>query len=230
MDSPARKGLRDHSQSSNGHGQTLSVSSSTAGTATDTCNNNTTTTGILPDLALFSPSDPNLQPYSTNSAAIFHDAIAARMARIKRSFLPSTSSSAFSHSSTNSSSFPLSSSSSHELHSPPGCVLPVQIDIYSLGVMFYYTWASYSTFLREDLTPGTIAEGLNSFASGHGLTVAGSGACLPSTPIRLANVIHKMVAKSSRDRFLSMIQVRKELTAIRDQEQEAQKKEAELKV
>ncbi|KAF9149249.1 hypothetical protein BGX20_006037, partial [Mortierella sp. AD010] len=95
--------------------------------------------------------------------------------------------------------------------------------------MFYYTWASYSTFLREDLTPGTIAEGLTSFASGHGLTVAGSGACLPSTPTRLANVIRKMVAKSSRDRFLSMIQVRKELTAIRDQEQEAQKKEAELK-
>ncbi|KAF9358716.1 histidine kinase osmosensor [Mortierella sp. AD094] len=38
-----------------------------------------------------------------------------------------------------------------------------------------------------------------------------------------------MIAKSSRDRFLSMIRVRKELTAIRDQEQEAQKKEAELK-
>ncbi|KAF9092204.1 histidine kinase osmosensor, partial [Mortierella sp. AM989] len=95
--------------------------------------------------------------------------------------------------------------------------------------MFYYLWASYTTFLHEDLTPGAIAEELNSFVSVNGTTATGRGACLASTSTRLANIIQRMVAKSSRDRFLSMIQVRKELTAIRDQEQEAQKKEDELK-
>ncbi|KAG0363777.1 histidine kinase osmosensor [Gamsiella multidivaricata] len=113
-----------------------------------------------------------------------------------------------------------------ELHSPPGCVLPVQIDIYSLGVMFYYLWASYSAFQPEVLTQGAIAEGLNSFASGNGSAAVGRIACHAATPARLANVIHRM---SSKDRFLSISQVRKELSVIRDQEQEALKKETESK-
>ncbi|KAF8938578.1 histidine kinase osmosensor [Dissophora ornata] len=92
--------------------------------------------------------------------------------------------------------------------------------------MFYYLWASYTT---DDLTPGAIVEGLDSFASGYSTAVPQRAACNPATPSRLANVIQRMVAKSSRDRFLSMIQVRKELTVIRDQEQEAMKKESEVK-
>ncbi|KAF8986222.1 histidine kinase osmosensor [Entomortierella lignicola] len=266
-DSPARKGLRDHSQPSSGQSSSSASNSgsSTATTVTtdttsNNSNNSTANTGFLTDPTLFSPSDPNLQPYNnTSSATIIHDAFATRMARIKRTLLPLSSSSSTTQPNACSPSLltssPLSSGVAssgsaipgspqplvikqhfllhvpQELHSPPGCTLPVQIDIYSLGAMFYYLWASYTTFLLEDLSPGAIAEGLNSITSGHGSGSTIKGACLPITSTRLANVIHKMVAKSSRDRFLSMTQVRKELTSIRDQAQEAQnKEEAELKL
>ncbi|KAG0204080.1 histidine kinase osmosensor [Mortierella sp. NVP41] len=120
--------------------------------------------------------------------------------------------------------------SATELHSPPGCVLPVQIDIYTLGVMFYYQLTSYTILLPEDMLAGPIEHSLTSSAHyGYGLRPGARGAVLASTPSRLANVIQRMVAKSSKDRFLSMIQVRKELSLIRDQELEALKKEAENK-
>ncbi|KAF9277214.1 histidine kinase osmosensor [Mortierella alpina] len=108
-----------------------------------------------------------------------------------------------------------------ELHSPAGCVLPVQIDIYALGVMFYYLLTSHATLLPEEMTPGSITEGLNTMATGYGTSTAATGACLPGTYARVAGVIQRMVAKSYKDRFLSMIQIRKELSLIRDHEQEA---------
>ncbi|GJJ76068.1 hypothetical protein EMPS_08427 [Entomortierella parvispora] len=227
------------------------------------------TAGSLADPTLFSPSDANLQPYSTTTShgsTVIHDAIAARVARIKRSLLPSSSSSSSSSPAGAQSplSTPPSSSSSsasaptlastvssspggqgssqplvlkkhfllhvpQELHSPPGCVLPVQIDIYALGVMFYYLLTSHTTLQPEDLAaaPPSMNEKLNSMATGNGSTAV-RGAHLPTTPARLASIIQRMVAKSSKDRFLSMIQVRKELTLIRDQEQDALKRDIEL--
>ncbi|KAG0199899.1 histidine kinase osmosensor [Mortierella sp. GBA30] len=116
-----------------------------------------------------------------------------------------------------------------ELHSPAGCVLPVQIDVYALGVMFYYLLTSHSTLLPEEMTPRSITEGLSSMATGYGTTTAQSGACLPGTYARVAGIVQRMVAKNYKDRFLSMIQVRKELSLIRDQEREAQN-EAEMKM
>ncbi|KAF9903582.1 histidine kinase osmosensor [Linnemannia zychae] len=118
-----------------------------------------------------------------------------------------------------------------ELHSPPGCVLPVQIDIYTLGVMFYYQLTSYTILLPEDMLAGSIEHSLTASSAyyGYGQRTGARGAVLASTPSRLANVIQRMVAKSSKDRFLSMIQVRKELSLIRDQELEASNKEIESK-
>ncbi|KAG0025698.1 histidine kinase osmosensor [Podila clonocystis] len=186
-------------------------------------------------------TDPSLffsesSVYSTGT--VLQDAIAARVARIKRSLLSSHSSSL--SSSALGQSSPASSSSSgttpvplkkhfllqipQDLHSPPGCVLPIQIDIYALGVMFYYLLTSHKTLLPEEVTSGSILDGI----AGHGSLSPGRGPCLSSTPTRLANIIQRMVSKTSKERFLSMIQVRKELSIIRDQEQEALKKEIEL--
>ncbi|KAG0016112.1 histidine kinase osmosensor [Podila clonocystis] len=186
-------------------------------------------------------TDPSLffsesSVYSTGT--VLQDAIAARVARIKRSLLSSHSSSL--SSSALGQSLPGSSSSSgttpvplkkhfllhipQDLHSPPGCVLPIQIDIYALGVMFYYLLTSHKTLLPEEVTSGSILDGI----TGHGSLSPGRGPCLSSTPTRLANIIQRMVSKTSKERFLSMIQVRKELSIIRDQEQEALKKEIEL--
>ncbi|KAF9157010.1 histidine kinase osmosensor [Linnemannia schmuckeri] len=284
-DSPARKGLRDQSHNSNSNNQLQhpfasppqSASSSPSAAAltngsfennyiNHTSSNNASpnsNAGSFLDPLLFSPSDANLLPYSnTNSAAVFHDAIAARMARIKRTLLPSSSSSptlgqSSSYSSSTSSSTVASQSGltstgtsgaplpfvlkrhfmlhvPQELHSPPGCVLPVQIDIYTLGVMFYYQLTSYTILLPEDMLAGSIEHSLaaSSVYYGHDQQQKSGarGAVLASTPSRLANVIQRMVAKSSKDRFLSMIQVRKELSLIRDQELEASNKEAESKV
>ncbi|KAF9934473.1 histidine kinase osmosensor [Linnemannia zychae] len=119
-----------------------------------------------------------------------------------------------------------------ELHSPPGCALPVQIDIYTLGVMFYYQLTSYTILLPEDMLAGSIEHSLTASFVHHsqGQKPGARGAMLASTPSRLANVIQRMVAKSSKDRFLSMIQVRKELSLIRDQELEASAIEQESKV
>ncbi|KAF8943343.1 histidine kinase osmosensor [Haplosporangium gracile] len=283
-DSPARKGLRDQSHSDNSNNQLhhpfasppQSASSSpsaaalTNGSFENNYMNHTSSNNASPnsnagsflDPLLFSPSDANLLPYSnTNSAAVFHDAIATRMARIKRSFLSSSSSPTLgqpsSHPSSTSSSTVASQTGltstgasgsplpfvlkrhfmlhvPQELHSPPGCVLPVQIDIYTLGVMFYYQLTSYTILLPEDMLAGSIEHSLaaSSIYYGHEQQQKSGarGAVLASTPSRLANVIQRMVAKSSKDRFLSMIQVRKELSLIRDQELEASNKEAENKV
>ncbi|KAG0225525.1 histidine kinase osmosensor [Mortierella sp. GBA43] len=114
-----------------------------------------------------------------------------------------------------------------ELHAPPGYVLPVQIDIYSLGVMLYYLWASYTSFRPEDLTPGAVKDALDAYASGCGSTFEKRTSCLSTTSTKLANIVQRMVAKNTKDRFLSMTQVRKELGILRDQEQEAAKKEKE---
>ncbi|KAF9949449.1 histidine kinase osmosensor [Mortierella alpina] len=95
--------------------------------------------------------------------------------------------------------------------------------------MFYYLLTSHATLLPEEMTPGSITEGLNTMATGYGTSTAATGACLPGTYARVAGVIQRMVAKSYKDRFLSMIQIRKELSLIRDHEQEALK-EAETKV
>ncbi|KAK3842564.1 MAG: hypothetical protein J3R72DRAFT_128175 [Linnemannia gamsii] len=136
-DSPARKGLRDQShhplfrppQSASSSPSTMALtngsfesihsgnsnsSSTTLGVSTSTAHPNA---GSFLDPLLFSPSDANLQPYSTtNSAAAFHDAVTARMARIKRSLLPSSPSSptlgqSSSHSSSTSSTVPSQSKS-----------------------------------------------------------------------------------------------------------------------
>ncbi|KAG0092065.1 histidine kinase osmosensor [Podila epicladia] len=185
-------------------------------------------------------TDPNLfcsesSVYSTGT--VLQDAIAARVARIKRSLLPSHSSSL--SSSALGLAAPSSASSSgtsaplkkhfllhipQDLHSPPGCVLPIQIDIYALGVMFYYLLTSHRTLLPEEVTSGSILDGITECGS----LSSRRGPCLSSTPTRLANIIQRMVSKTSKERFLSMIQVRKELSIIRDQEQEALKKETEL--
>lgn len=283
-DSPARKGLRDQSHTNNSSNnlhhpfssppQSASSSPSAATLTNGSFENNyinhassnnaspNPNAGSFLDPLLFSPSDANLLPYSnTNSAAVFHDAIATRMARIKRSLLPSSSSSpTLGQSSSHSSSTPSSTAASQagptstgasgsplpfvlkrhfllhvpqELHSPPGCVLPVQIDIYTLGVMFYYQLTSYTILLPEDMLAGSIEHSLaaSSIHCVHGQQhkSGARGAVLASTPSRLANVIQRMVAKSSKDRFLSMIQVRKELSLIRDQELEASNREAESK-
>ncbi|KAF9981810.1 histidine kinase osmosensor [Mortierella antarctica] len=90
-------------------------------------------------------------------------------------------------------------------------------------VMFYYLLTSHATLLPEEMTPGSITEGLNTMATGYGTSTAATGACLPGTYARVAGVIQRMVAKSYKDRFLSMIQIRKELSLIRDHEQEALK-------
>ncbi|KAG0254034.1 histidine kinase osmosensor [Mortierella polycephala] len=116
-----------------------------------------------------------------------------------------------------------------DLHSPPGCVLPVQIDIYALGLMFYYLLTSHTTLEPEDMTPGSITEELSLMAAANIASVNASGSCLPDTNSRVAKVVIRMVAKSSRDRYLSMIQVRRELSLIRDQEYAARKMRAELK-
>ncbi|KAF9303493.1 histidine kinase osmosensor, partial [Mortierella antarctica] len=189
-------------------------------------------------------TDPSLfcsesSVYSTST--VLQDAIAARVARIKRSLLPSHSSS-LSSSALGHSPAPGSNSSSsatpaplkkhfllhipQDLHSPPGCVLPIHIDIYALGVMFYYLLTSHKTLLPEGMTSGSILDGI----TGCGSLSSRRGPCLSSTPTRLANIIQRMVSKTSKERFLSMIQVRKELSIIRDQEQEALKKETELMV
>ncbi|KAG0048540.1 histidine kinase osmosensor, partial [Gryganskiella cystojenkinii] len=107
-----------------------------------------------------------------------------------------------------------------------------------MWVMFYYLLTSHTTMQPEDLIvtspPPSMNEKLNSIASGDNSSSNGSptsirgGAHLATTPARLASIIQRMVAKSSKDRFLSMIQVRKELILIRDQEQEALKREAEV--
>ncbi|KAK3837946.1 MAG: hypothetical protein JOS17DRAFT_732270 [Linnemannia elongata] len=139
LDSPARKGLRDQSHTNNNSNSNLhlpiasppqSASSSpsaatlTNGSFENNCSNHASSNNASPnpnagsflDPLLFSPSDANLLPYNnTNSAAVFHDAIAARMARIKRSLLPSSSSSptlgqSSSHSSSTSSSIATSQS------------------------------------------------------------------------------------------------------------------------
>ncbi|KAI7817034.1 hypothetical protein BC939DRAFT_19936 [Gamsiella multidivaricata] len=234
VDSPAKKGLRDHAAAANvanghGHGSpstTLGITlSSTVPIALDADGSGSNTSGSIGSLldpALFSPHDLNLQPYSSGSNGVLHDTISSRMARIKRSLLSSSASSPAISQSASSASPASSSATSagstasgvsgssqplvikqhfllhvpQELHSPPGCVLPVQIDIYSLGVMFYYLWASYSAFQPEVLTQGAIAEGLNSFASGNGSAAVGRIACHAATPARLANVIHRMVAKA----------------------------------
>ncbi|KAG0325819.1 histidine kinase osmosensor, partial [Podila horticola] len=187
-------------------------------------------------------TDPSLfcsesSVYSTGT--VLQDAIAARVARIKRSLLPSHSSSlsssalghSLSGSGPSSGAAPMAPLKKHfllhipqELHSPPGCVLPIQIDIYALGVMFYYLLTSHTTLVPEEVTSGSILDGI----TGHGPLSSGRGPSLSSTPTRLANIIQRMVSKTSKERFLSMIQVRKELSLIRDQEQEALKKEIEL--
>ncbi|KAG0285728.1 histidine kinase osmosensor [Linnemannia gamsii] len=284
-DSPARKGLRDQSNSNYNNNysslhhpfvsppQSASSSPSAAALTNGSFENSyinhvpsnhaspnpNINAGSFLDPLLFSPSEANLLPYSnTNSAAVFHDAITTRMARIKRSLLSSSSSSPTlgqTSSSTSSSTMTSQSGSTstrdsgstlpfalkrhfmlhvpQELHSPPGCVLPVQIDIYTLGVMFYYQLTSYTILLPEDMLAGSIEHSLaaSSIHHGHGQKQKSGarGAVLASTPSRLANVIQRMVAKSSKDRFLSMIQVRKELSLIRDQELEASNKEAESK-
>ncbi|KAF9923049.1 hypothetical protein BGZ65_009162, partial [Modicella reniformis] len=165
VDSPARRGLREHTPSSSclSHGSPSSCTLSTdlSGTApapppppeANVCSSNSI--GSLLDPTLFSLSNPNLQPYNTHSATVIPDAITSRMARLKRTLLHSSTPSAVTQSSQNPTASPSSSqalstagtsgSTQHlvvkqhfmlhvpqELHSPPGCVLPVQIDIYSL--------------------------------------------------------------------------------------------------
>ncbi|KAF9571643.1 histidine kinase osmosensor [Mortierella alpina] len=97
-----------------------------------------------------------------------------------------------------------------------------------MRVMFYYLLTSHATLLPEEMTPGSITEGLNTMATGYGTSTVATGACLPGTYARVAGVVQRMVAKSYKDRFLSMIQIRKELSLIRDQEQDALR-EAESK-
>ncbi|KAG0372811.1 histidine kinase osmosensor, partial [Mortierella sp. AD032] len=108
---------------------------------------------------------------------------------------------------------------------------PLQLTVYFyqlIGVMFYYQLTSYTILLPEDMLAGSIEHSLTASSAcyGYGQRTGARGAVMASTPSRLANVIQRMVAKSSKDRFLSMIQVRKELTLIRDQELEASMKEA----
>ncbi|KAF9542527.1 histidine kinase osmosensor [Mortierella hygrophila] len=251
-DSPARKGLRDQSHNNNNSSssssnfhhpfssppQSASSSPSAGALGNNSSENNyinhassnnaspNHNAGSFQDPLLFSPSDANLLPYSnTNSAAVFHDAIAARMARIKRSLLPSSSSSptlgqSSSHSSSTSSSTATSQSGSTSTGAS-GSPLPFVLKRHFL------------LHVPQDMLVGSIEHSLaaSSIHYGHEQQhkSGARGAVVASTPSRLANVIQRMVAKSSKDRFLSMIQVRKELTLIRDQELEASNKEAESK-
>ncbi|KAF9132592.1 histidine kinase osmosensor [Mortierella sp. 14UC] len=120
-------------------------------------------------------------------------------------------------------------SSAHTDHQQQ--IAPFQMVRQTLGVMFYYQLTSYTILLPEDMLAGSIEHSLTASSAyyGYGQRTGARGAVLASTPSRLANVIQRMVAKSSKDRFLSMIQVRKELSLIRDQELEASNKEAESK-
>ncbi|KAG9064863.1 histidine kinase osmosensor [Linnemannia hyalina] len=255
-DSPARKGLRDQSHANNNNSSSSNFhhpfasppqsasSSPIAGALSNNLSENNYinhassnnaspnhNAGSFQDPLLFSPSDANLLPYSnTNSAAVFHDAIAARMARIKRSLLPSSSSSptlgqSSSHSSSTSSSTATSQSGSTSTGTS-GSPLPFVLKRHFL------------LHVPQDMLAGSIEHSLaaSSIHYGHEQQhkSGARGAVLASTPSRLANVIQRMVAKvrtesSSKDRFLSMIQVRKELSLIRDQELEASNKEAENK-
>ncbi|KAF9974137.1 histidine kinase osmosensor [Actinomortierella ambigua] len=112
-----------------------------------------------------------------------------------------------------------------ELYVQPGCTLPAQVDIHSLGVLFYYLLTAHSTLtpldLERDSSTAALMSDLKTFTIGYGSTSAGLGAHLPTTATRLSNILQRMVSKVPTDRYISMIQVRKELSSVRDQEREA---------
>ncbi|KAF9406654.1 hypothetical protein BGZ94_003014, partial [Podila epigama] len=118
------------------------------------------------------------------------------------------------------------SESCHQVYST-GTVLQDAIAARVARVIFYFLLTSHKILLPDDV-PTVIQDNTGNLTSGHGSAPTGRGPCLPSTPARLANIIQRMVSKNAKDRFLSMIQVRKELTIVRDQEREALKKETEL--
>ncbi|KAF9163568.1 histidine kinase osmosensor [Actinomortierella ambigua] len=104
-----------------------------------------------------------------------------------------------------------------ELYVQPGCTLPAQVDIHSLGVLFYYLLTTHTTLTPLDLErdPSTAAmlSDLKTFTVGYGSTSAGQGAYLPTTASRLASILQRMVSKVPAERYISMVQVRKEIAS-----------------
>ncbi|KAG0236524.1 histidine kinase osmosensor [Actinomortierella wolfii] len=114
-----------------------------------------------------------------------------------------------------------------ELYVTPGCTLPAQVDIHSLGVLFYYLLTAHTTLtpldFERDPSTAALMNDLKTFTIGYGSTSANLGAFLPTTTTRLANIIQRMVSKVPSERYVSIVQVRKEIASIRDQERGAAK-------
>ncbi|KAG0343884.1 histidine kinase osmosensor [Podila humilis] len=72
--------------------------------------------------------------------------------------------------------------------------------------MFYYLLTSHKTLLPEDVTSGSILDSLNNLTTGCESSCTTRGPYLQNTPARLASIIQRMVSKTSKERFLSMIQ------------------------